>query len=259
MNEMNEKPYCTCDRRRNDGWTTGPNGTFVCPRCRKIAKRVWEVTQESCDSTGSISLECDTIDVAERGTNEMKEIKMSDHSEHGEGFTADNCPACGTSANLAQDPEIQPTMNAKPNPVEPLYVRIRSLRESLGLSRKDVQDATGLGASVVWRAEQEGKDVGDALITKIWDYLNACQKSGHVKVRKTRKETSTETAAVVMITEVEKVRDEWMAKTWELRGIIDTALELAQAKRAQAQDAKRSTKSWDELIDVLEPHATDRA
>lgn len=240
MNEMT-KPYCTCDRRRNDGWTMGPNGTFVCPKCRKISKRVWEVTQESCEVVGPDHTSPGTIDV--EGTNkEMKEIEMNENTD------------------LTQDTETQSAVNAEPDLVEPLYVRIRTLRESLGLSRKQVQDGTGLGASVVWRAEQEGKKVDEKLLVKIWDFLIAVDGDA-IKVEKTRKSRKAETStgeAAQLIAEANQVRDEWMAKTWELRGVIDQAHELAVAKRQLAAEAKRSTKVWDELITLLEPHTTEQ-
>lgn len=257
MNEMT-KPYCTCQRRRNDGWTMGPNGTFICPKCRKISKRVWEVTQESCEVAGSNPTSPGTIDVEAK---ETKEIEMNENTHEHTAFEPDNCPVCGTSADLST-PETrldEAIANQRELPEdEPgghsLAYKIYRLRTQLGLSRKQVQDGTGLGASVVWRAEQEGKKVDEKLLVKIWDFLIAVDGDA-IKVEKTRKSRNTETSRGATTAQA---RDEWMAKTWELRGVIDQAHELAVAKRHLAAEAKRSTKVWDELITLLEPHTTEQ-
>lgn len=252
------KPYCTHMHPRNAGWGQDRETGLWVAKCGLPSRLVWEASQKSCEEVSSDPTSPDMIDVDGK-ENEMKEIEMSEH-EH-PAFEADNCPACGTSADLTHNPPLisedeikaateatQAEINERLDGFEhSLAYRIRTLRESLGLSRKQVQDATGLGASVVWRAEQEGKVVEDRI--KIWDMLTACQESGHfpAKERKSRKAND-------MTAEAGK---RWMEKTWELRGVIDQAHELAVAKRQLAAEAKRSTKTWDELITLLEPHITE--
>lgn len=37
-----EKPYCTCNRGRNEGFTEGPDGFWVHSTCRKPTKFVYD-------------------------------------------------------------------------------------------------------------------------------------------------------------------------------------------------------------------------
>jgi len=153
----------------------------------------------------------------------------------------------------ATEDELADNRNRKRTPTWSL---IRDARIQRGLSRKDVQDLTGLGASVIWRAEQEGKDVGDENVTKILDALTNAQPK--VRTSKSRKVDTVTGEAAQLIAEANRARDEWMAKVSELRAVIDTAYALAEAKRTEAHDHKRSTLGWDNVLATLEPHITEK-
>lgn len=42
--------WCTCNKARNTGWTHDrESGHWVCAKCRKVAKMVWEKTHARSD------------------------------------------------------------------------------------------------------------------------------------------------------------------------------------------------------------------
>jgi len=161
-------------------------------------------------------------------------------------FEIDYCPGCGTVPDLSA-PVDEPA-------VEPLWQRIRSLRESKGLSRRDVQVDTGLSASVIWRAEQPGKDVGDENVTKIWDFLNGAQ----AKTTRRRPAETTTGEALQEIALANQVRDEWMAKTWELRGVIDEALAELDRQIDESYKLKRPLAPLRAVRKIIAEHGTTR-
>ncbi len=135
------------------------------------------------------------------------------------------------------------------------------LRTQLGLSRKQVQDATGLGASVVWRAEQVDKHADSDNVAKICAFL--CDvRDGVIKIEKTKKTSkSTKPAQAsdqsAALRDAEMARDGWMAQTWKLRTAIDEALAELDKQIDEARKMKRPQAPLKAVRAILAEHGTE--
>ena len=129
-----------------------------------------------------------------------------------------------------------------PNAGDVPRIRFRATRENLKLSRKDVQDATGLSASVVWRAEQENKTVKDEDAAKIWLFLSTAQP----KVGTSAKPKPTVSQAIMNdLIEVQALASKLAIK-------IELTREMLEAAIAAAKEAKRSSKDLQAILEQLE-------
>lgn len=128
---------------------------------------------------------------------------------------------------------------------------IRAFREHLNLSRRDVEQHTGLSSSAVWRAEQDGKQVMPEVSAKIVEFLIAFS-NGTIKIEKKQKSKKATPSEAT-----QQLVDEWRNETWKLRGVIDDTLRLLDAEIEAATKAKRSTKGIREIAAQLRIHATD--
>lgn len=245
---MSEPAYCNHYHSRNAGWRLDRTSGLWVAECGKPSKATWTAAQD-------------------------KEIKMTETTtpvmcvKHSE-FEADYCPACGNVPDLTAEPSADDLEAAGMDPglrdsnagdVEfrttesghtPAY-DIYMLRTRLGLSRKQVQDGTGLGASVVWRAEQVGKEIDDVKRGMIIDFLMKVD-AGDIKIEKTRKSRKAETPTG----EALQATAEMAQRVMELHAVIDEALAELQTQVGEARKAKRSTTGLLLVIDILKDHGT---
>lgn len=138
---------------------------------------------------------------------------------------------------------------------------IFQLRTQLGLSRKQVQDATGLGASVVWRAEQVDKHVDPDNVAKICAFL--CDvRDGVIKIEKTKKTSkSTKPAQAsdqsAALRDAETARDAWLAQAQQLRSVVDEALAELDKQIDEARKMKRPQAPLKAVRAILVEHSTE--
>lgn len=133
-------------------------------------------------------------------------------------------------------------------------LEIRHIRESLNLSRRDVEQGTGLSGSAVWRAEQPGRSVYDLTVrTKIFDFLHAVDGGAITVEKKKKKQTkkssqiSDETAKLEAALTAKVAQGEHAVhKLQEVRNAVVTAIEVAQATKRSSKDLKAIL----ELIDA---------
>lgn len=125
---------------------------------------------------------------------------------------------------------------------------IRVVRDSLGLSRRDVERGTGLAGSVVWRAEQDGKTVTDEQRRAIWNFLTAFKianptgKSKPVAKKQSVKKTSDGVAAVLAKQELERLQE-----------VIEAAIAELDKQITEAKKLKRPVAPLKAVHDILAP------
>lgn len=117
---------------------------------------------------------------------------------------------------------------------------IREKRESLKLSRADVEKATGLSGSVVWRAEQDGKTIDGEALAKIANFLRDAQP----KPVKRPTPTPLQTAASDF-SELVAIAAKAEHKIAEIRTAIEAAI-------ADGKKAKRSTKDLQAILALID-------
>lgn len=127
---------------------------------------------------------------------------------------------------------------------------IRDTRQKLKVSRKAVELATGLSSSVVWRAEQEDKEVKPEQVQKIMTVLAQWLDTGvptEYAPKKPAGVKSDTTAELQKVLNQLKDHDEF---------IIELTNEVEQ-KITEAKTAKRGTKDLQFILNVIATYRTE--
>lgn len=130
-------------------------------------------------------------------------------------------------------------------------------RQRLGLSRREVQEATGLGGSVVWRADKSQHSVTAEQRTKIYDFLVAYETEHPEGKVKKGGQAAADAHTLKTIKELEQVRDEWMAATWELRNALNTYHDELASIITELKAKKVGTGRLHSLLLNMKQHTTE--
>lgn len=139
--------------------------------------------------------------------------------------------------------------------------QLRDERESLGLSRHDVEDHTGLASSVVWRAEQSTRKITDeqyALIAEFFRQVKAMGKPAYCgkKIKKISASVDSQilhqrlTAAQAKIKDLEAALAEANAKA-DLLGANCAGLHATGVKLQEELDELRQSMKVTDGPEVL--------
>jgi transcriptional regulator with XRE-family HTH domain len=117
---------------------------------------------------------------------------------------------------------------------------LRVFRESLGLSRRDVEQGTGYAGSVIWRAEQDGKVVTDEQRETIWRFLLAYRvEHPQGKVGTSKNPRPTNEQAISAVAERRKIA-------------LEAIRELASAEVDRAHKTKSKSAQWVTIMKIVQ-------
>lgn len=123
-----------------------------------------------------------------------------------------------------------------------------SVRTTLKLSRADVEKATGLSGSVVWRSEQDGKTIEDEPKGKLIDfYAKMTEDAAYresIKPAKKPAPTALQTATSDF-SEAVAIAAKAEHKIAEIRTAVEAAI-------ADGKKAKRSTKDLQAILALID-------